>query len=175
MVNLYVNGQLASTDKFSIPLSSVKNTYSYLGKSTYTWDPLLKGSIDEFRIYDSLLTSQEIAEHYSVGPDVIGPSPIVIKETNGSTKVIEGNSTPDTYTIALASQSKDTVTFTVDPDEQLDIGNGRDNSVIVIFDAHNWSSTRTVVVRAFDDSVLEAEPHIGIIRTYPKTCPKPHF
>ncbi|MCJ7778335.1 MAG: LamG domain-containing protein, partial [Sedimentisphaerales bacterium] len=69
-VKLYVNGQLASSGTFSIPLSSVNNVYSYLGKSVYTADPYLKGSIDEFRIYNSILTPEEIAQHYNDGPDV---------------------------------------------------------------------------------------------------------
>jgi mannan endo-1,4-beta-mannosidase len=165
MVKLYVNGQLASSGKFYIPLSSVNNFFSYLGKSTYTGDPLMKGSIDEFRIYNSVLTAEEIAEHYSAGPDAIGPFPVVIQETGGSTEVIEGNSTPDTYTVALSSQPTNTVTLTVDPDEQLDIGNnGRGNPVNIVFDTNNWNSAQTVVVRAFDDDVLEADPHIGLIK-----------
>jgi mannan endo-1,4-beta-mannosidase len=70
-VKLYVNGQLVSSGKFLIPLSSVHNVWSYLGRSTYTADPRLKGSIDEFRIYSSTLTPEDIAAHYSAGPDGI--------------------------------------------------------------------------------------------------------
>jgi alpha-N-arabinofuranosidase len=163
IVKLYVNGQLVSSGTFSIPLSSINNVFSYLGKSTYNGDPLLKGSIDEFRISDSVLTPQEIAEHYSAGPDVIGLSPIVIQETGGSTEVAEGDIVGDEYTVAPASQPQDTVTLTVDPDEQLDIGNGPGNPVNIVFDTNNWNSKQTIVVRAFDDTVLEANPHIGLI------------
>jgi alpha-L-arabinofuranosidase len=165
-VKLYVNGQLVSTGTFSIPLSSVNNIYSYLGKSLYTADPYLKGSIDEFRIYDSLLTLEEISQHGCDGPDVVGPSLIIIQETNDSTEIIEGSSASDEYTVALASQPKDNVTLTVDPDEQLDIGNGRGNPVDIVFDTNNWAAERTVVVRAVDDNILEYDPHIGIISHY---------
>ncbi|MCJ7516140.1 MAG: hypothetical protein MUO89_09320 [Dehalococcoidia bacterium] len=161
-VKLYVNGALAESGTFSIPLSSVNNVYSYLGKSLYN-DPYLKGSIDEFRIYNSILTPQEIAYHNSAGPDVIRPSPVVTNETNGSTEVTEGNSTPDTYTVALSSLPGANVTLTVDPDEQLDIGSGPGNSVNFVFHTYDWNSPRTIEVRAFDDDVLEAEPHIGLI------------
>lgn len=163
MVSLYINARLAATSEFSIPLSAINNVFSYLGKSTYTADPLLKGSIDEFRIYDSVLTPEEIAENHSLGPDVIGPSPIAIRETAGSTEVIEGDSATDEYTVALASRPQDIVTLTVDPDEQLDIGSGRDNSVDIVFDTQNWDSEQTVAVGAFDDDVSETEPHIGLI------------
>jgi alpha-N-arabinofuranosidase len=162
-VELYVNGASAQSGTFSIPLSSVNNIYSFLGKSLYTVDPYLKGSIDEFRIYNSILTPEEIAQHYKDGPDIVEIPPIVIQETDGSTEVIEGNSTPDTYTVALLSQPKASVTLTVDPDEQLDIGNGTGNSVNFVFHTYDWNSPRTIVVMAVDDSVLEADPHIGII------------
>jgi alpha-L-arabinofuranosidase len=161
-VKLYVNGQLASSGTFSIPLSSVNNVFSYLGKSLYN-DPYLKGSIDEFRIYNSILAPEEIAQHYNDGPDVTGPSPIVIQETGGSTEVIEGNSAPDTYTVALSSQPDSNVTLTVDPDEQLDIGNGRGNPVQIVFTTQNWNVERTITVRAYDDNVFEADPHTGLI------------
>lgn len=160
-VELYVNGSPAQSGTFSIPLSSVDNVYSYLGRSLYSADPYLEGSIDEFRIYDSTLTPEEIAQHYSDGPDVIGPSPIVIQESDGSTEVIEGDSEPDTYTICLASQPEETVTLTVDPDEQLDIGQGRGNPTELYFDDEDWSVEQQVEVIAFDDDVLEANPHNG--------------
>jgi hypothetical protein len=163
-VKLYVDGLLVSSGKFSIPLSSVNNVFSYLGRSTYFWDPLMKGSIDEFRIYDSTLTAEEVAEHYSAGPDAIGNFPVVIQEAGGSTEVIEGDITGDEYTVALSSQPTNTVTLTVDPDEQLDIGNGCGNPVNIVFNTNNWNSAQTVVVRAFDDDVLEADPHIGLIK-----------
>ncbi len=162
-MSLYVDGGLADSIAVSIPLSSIDNIYSYLGRSLYNPDPYLEGSIDEFRIYDEALEESVIAQHYLDGPDAIGPSPIVIEETEGSTEVIEGDSTADEYTVALASQPDDTVTLTIDPDEQLDIGNGRDNPIDIVFDTQNWADEQIVVVRAFDDSVLESEPHTGFI------------
>jgi alpha-L-arabinofuranosidase len=165
-VKLYVNGSLVSSGTFTIPLSSVNNVFSYLGRSLYNPDPYLKGSIDEFRIYDEPLDETAIAQHYLDGPDVIGPSPVVIQETDGSTEVTEGNSTPDTYTVALSSQPGANVTLTVDPDEQLDIGNGRGGSVLILFTSQDWSAPRTVTVRAYDDDVWETEPHLGLIRHY---------
>lgn len=162
-VELYVNGVPAASGTFSIPLSSVNNVYSYLGRSTYNADSKLNGSIDEFRIYSSALTPGQIAQHYTYGPDLIGESLLVIQESNGATEVIEGNSTPDTYTIALSSQPDSDVTLTVDPDEQLDIGNGRGGPVIILFTPQDWRTPRIVTVRAYDDSVLESDPHTGII------------
>jgi len=163
VMNLYVDDIWWDSIPVTIDLSVVDNVYSYLGRSLYIVDSYLAGSIDEFRIYDSALTLEEIELNYLNGPDIIGESPIVIEETDGSTEVIEGSEISDEYTVALSSQPQYEVTLTVDPDEQLDIGSGRDNPVYFIFDSEDWDSERTVTVEAFDDDVLEEEPHLGII------------
>jgi arabinan endo-1,5-alpha-L-arabinosidase len=157
-VKLYVNGVLAQSGTLSTPLSSVNNVYNYLGRSLYSADSYLQGSIDEFRIYNSILTPEEIAANYNAC--------VAIQQTGGSTEVTEGNSTPDTYTIALSSQPTANVNLTVDPDEQLDIGAGRGNSVVLLFTSSNWSTPQTVTVWAYDDNVLETDPHIGAICHY---------
>jgi hypothetical protein len=67
---LYINGILeASSANITIPLSQVATNYAFLGKSLYTADPYFIGSIDEFRIYDSALSSPEIAASFAAGPN----------------------------------------------------------------------------------------------------------
>jgi len=162
-MNLYVDGMLMDSIPVSIDLSVVDNVYSYLGRSLYNTDPYLEGSIDEFRIYSSALTPGQIAEHYIDGPDLIGESLLVIEESGGSTEVIEGDDIGDEYTIALVLQPDYSVTVTVDPDEQLDVGNGRGNPIEIVIEPEDWDSPQTVTVTAYDDDVLEEEPHLGII------------
>jgi hypothetical protein len=59
---IYVNGvRVAMNTAFTRELSEIYNNFSYLGKSTYSLDPTLNGSIDEFRIYDGALSAQQIA------------------------------------------------------------------------------------------------------------------
>ncbi len=147
-------------------ISGTSNDYAYLGRSLYTGDDTMNCSINEFRIYNSVLTPEEVSQHYINGPDVIGESLLVIQESGGSTEVIEGDDTPDEYTIALALQPDYSVTVTVDPDEQLDVGDGRGNPVEIVIEPEDWDSPQPVTVTAFDDDVLEAEPHIGIISHY---------
>ncbi len=57
------------------PLSGVINTLSLLGKSLYDVDPLLQGSIDEFRVYQGVMTPQMVALNDASGPNNIVNSP----------------------------------------------------------------------------------------------------
>lgn len=59
---LYVNGVQAASSSISITPSMLGNTRNnYIGKSQYN-DPYLDGQIDDFRIYNYALSSQEIAQ-----------------------------------------------------------------------------------------------------------------
>jgi hypothetical protein len=72
----YVDGELQDTAALDGTLvSALSNTNAYLGRGTYDVDAEMRCSINEFRIYDSALTAQEVLEHYYAGPDVI-ESPI---------------------------------------------------------------------------------------------------
>ncbi|MCX8108476.1 MAG: hypothetical protein N3G20_06705, partial [Verrucomicrobiae bacterium] len=73
---LYINGVLvASNPNITIPLSEVDAVSCFLGRSLYEADPYMIGSIDEFRIHNSALTSPEVAASYAAGPDVVDYSP----------------------------------------------------------------------------------------------------
>jgi len=60
---MYINGALSATNtNINIKPSALGNTtQNYLGKSQFASDPLLKGSIDEFKIYNRALDATEIA------------------------------------------------------------------------------------------------------------------
>lgn len=69
---LFLNGVLAATNySVTIPLSSLNNALSYLGKSLWNADPLLVGSVDEFRLYQGVLGAGEIAADFANGPAVL--------------------------------------------------------------------------------------------------------
>jgi hypothetical protein len=40
-----------------------------LGRSQWQRDPLFNGSYNEFRIWQGILTDQDVASHYAAGPD----------------------------------------------------------------------------------------------------------
>lgn len=58
---LYVNGALASTAAITITPANFNPTLNYLGKSQYPADPLFNGTIDDFRIYNRVLSAAEVA------------------------------------------------------------------------------------------------------------------
>jgi arabinan endo-1,5-alpha-L-arabinosidase len=70
-MTLYQNGQPLETTgcAFTGSLSLIDDTNCWLGHSNFSRDRDLKGSFDEFRIYDVALTAEQIAASFSAGPD----------------------------------------------------------------------------------------------------------
>jgi len=67
---LYVNGVLkAQNASVTIPLSAIKNMFSYIGRPFYGGDPYIDFNLDEFRIYNGAFTADDIAATQSLGPD----------------------------------------------------------------------------------------------------------
>jgi hypothetical protein len=70
VTRLYVNGtQVAQQSTTLTPASLGTTSNNWLGRSLYTADPFLKGSISEFRIYRTALSPSRIAVNSSAGPD----------------------------------------------------------------------------------------------------------
>lgn len=73
-VKYYVDGALVATGTgVTNTLASIGTNNAYLGKSQYS-DPELDGSIDEFRIYNTVLTDAEVTSSFTAGPNVV-PEP----------------------------------------------------------------------------------------------------
>jgi hypothetical protein len=58
---LYVNGALVSTAAITISPTNFSPALNYLGKSQYAADPYFNGVIDDFRVYNRVLTSNEVS------------------------------------------------------------------------------------------------------------------
>jgi hypothetical protein len=52
-------------------LDKVKTSESWIGRSSFSADPGLTGTIDEFRVYDHALTSDEVVAAQKAGPDAL--------------------------------------------------------------------------------------------------------
>ena len=73
---VYTNGVLAGVDDSeTVPLSSVSDVYSYLGRSLYTADPYAPIKVDEFRIWNGALNGLQAAADYLAGPMITNASP----------------------------------------------------------------------------------------------------
>ena len=72
---LFQNGMLVGSASGTFNrLNRIADFNNWLGRSQWQRDPFFKGSFDEFRIWEGVLTPDEIASHYAGGPD----QPIVI-------------------------------------------------------------------------------------------------
>ena len=67
-MSLYLDGVLGDDVALSYSLSELSNTAAYLGRSTWSGDPYLNGSIDEFRIYSHALSLIEVQNSFAAGP-----------------------------------------------------------------------------------------------------------
>jgi hypothetical protein len=67
---LYLDGvALATNLSLTLNPSSLGSTANnYIGKSQYSGDPYMNGSIEEFRVYNGVLTAGEISQDYASGP-----------------------------------------------------------------------------------------------------------
>ena len=63
---LYVNGaEVGRNSSMSLNPSSLGNTMNYIGRSQYSADPYLNGSVDDFRIYGNALSAADILSLYA--------------------------------------------------------------------------------------------------------------
>ena len=71
---LYIDGkEVASREMTHKPSDLGTYTQNWLAVSQYVdADPMFKGSITEFRIFDNALTPEEIEQNFKAGPDKLG-------------------------------------------------------------------------------------------------------
>lgn len=96
---LYMDGQLvAANPNITIPLSAVANNNFYLGRALYNPDPYLNGYIEEFRVYNTALSSPQIAASYQAGAEELDLDPgsvVSLTMTLPAQILVEGETTPE--------------------------------------------------------------------------------
>ena len=97
---------------------------------------------------------------------------VSVIQTGGSTDVTEGGAT-DTLNVVLTSQPLpgETVTVTLTPDGETDLGAGPATPINVNFDSTNWNNPQSVTVTANDDAVIEGNHNSTISTTTTSTQP----
>jgi len=74
---LFVNGTLVSSMAgLSLnPLANFVDYNNWLGRSQWAIDPFFNGQFDEFRIWEGILSDQQISDHFAGGPNqqFVGP------------------------------------------------------------------------------------------------------
>lgn len=110
---LYINGTLVATNTgVSIKPAALGSTaQNYLGKSQFN-DPLLKGAIDEFRIYNRALSATEISDAMKAMQEISFPA--IAAKTIGD---------PD-FNVTAATSSGRTLGFTSSDTSVATVSNG---------------------------------------------------
>jgi hypothetical protein len=70
-LRLYSNGSELGAVPFAGDLAALNDVNNWLGRSNYTVDPPLFGSLVEFRIYDRALTPTELRTSFQAGPGAL--------------------------------------------------------------------------------------------------------
>ncbi|MBI4659262.1 MAG: hypothetical protein HY735_10510 [Verrucomicrobia bacterium] len=68
---LYYNGAQASSGEVTIPLNQIQDVNNWLGRSNWP-DAFFDGQFNEFRIYEGILSDQQIAVNAALGPNALG-------------------------------------------------------------------------------------------------------
>ncbi|MAT72264.1 MAG: hypothetical protein CMJ58_22385 [Planctomycetaceae bacterium] len=95
--SVYLDGALQSSMPHSKSLSDIVETYAYLGKSTFPGDvdPYFDGSIEEFRIYDSVLNLADVQARYAQGPTRMAT--LVVDIVTGEASIVTSSATPVSF------------------------------------------------------------------------------
>jgi hypothetical protein len=67
----YRNGEFVGEQGVDIELQNINDVNNWLGRSNWTNDANLQGSYDEFRIYDYVLSENEILGNVAAGPNTV--------------------------------------------------------------------------------------------------------
>lgn len=68
-IRVYIDGELVTEASVSIELEDINDVNNWLGRSNWTNDANFQGKFDEFRIYDYVLSGDEILGSFEAGPD----------------------------------------------------------------------------------------------------------
>ena len=88
MAIIYTNGVLETSLAVSTPLANVSTNSASLGRSPWSGDPWLAGSIDEFRIYAGAMLPSDISAAQFVGPNVLLTTSVSLATTISSGNLI---------------------------------------------------------------------------------------
>jgi autotransporter-associated beta strand protein len=98
-MSIYTNGVLEGSTGLTVPLSSLDDQLCWIGRSLFTADSFLVGSIDEFRIFDGALSAASVMQDDLSGPNSLPYNgPVILARQ--PTDAITVNGQPVTFSSA---------------------------------------------------------------------------
>ncbi|MEB3282382.1 MAG: choice-of-anchor L domain-containing protein [Lyngbya sp.] len=113
-------------------------------------------------IGDGELDSAAFIKANSIGTSPIPQGSVTVVPTEGRRLTVAELGESNTLEVVLDSVPKNNVTVTLDPDEQLNLGQGANQPIQLTFSPENALIPQTVNVSAFNDSLVEGN-HQGFI------------
>lgn len=74
IARLYVDGAQVAQGPVTYALSEIEDVNNWLGRSNWTADAYYQGTLNEFRIWNGVMTDAEVAASFGTGPDSL-PEP----------------------------------------------------------------------------------------------------
>ncbi|HJQ78888.1 MAG TPA: LamG-like jellyroll fold domain-containing protein, partial [Lacipirellulaceae bacterium] len=117
-LTVFIDGIQRATTNTAIQLRHLNDVNNWLGRSNWTGDANFSGSLNEFRIYDTALTADDIAKNAFVGPDDFltgGVMSIEVNTASGEVSLVNNLSRPlevDYYEITSAGGALNTAGWT---------------------------------------------------------------
>ena len=102
---LYLDGELADDVGLSYSLNQLSNSLAYLGRSLFTNDAYLNGTIDEFRVYNHGLSQAEVTTSYTTGPVPLDQLRLNVNTVTGNVSVVNDSTSTlafDYYRVSSA-------------------------------------------------------------------------
>lgn len=79
--NIYLNGSFSSTTTGYYP-RNISRTGNYIGKSGWSTDEMFNGQIDDFRVYNAVLSASDVSQLYAYNPNILKSSSVSMATTN---------------------------------------------------------------------------------------------
>jgi hypothetical protein len=119
---LYTNGSLvAVNNSVTVPMSSVSSVLNYIGRSLYNADPYPDLSVDEFRIYNGAMQSNEIAATQMLGPSQLlsTGSPTLSASLSGGNLMLSWSLSSASFTLMSRTSLSSGTWMAVSPAAQI--------------------------------------------------------
>ena len=88
-IKTYENGILVSTVSLGATMNQLNDVNVWLGRSQWNGDNNMQGEYEEFRVYDRILSTTEMAANMAIGPDNDFGAPLAVRLVIPNTNVFE--------------------------------------------------------------------------------------
>jgi len=105
LITVFENGREHNSMVVDDALSDINDVNCWLGRSNWAGDQNMQGEYDEFRIYDHVLTPDEVRGNFAVGPDVLAVAGEAVVITREPEDITVNEFATATFRVALRGEA----------------------------------------------------------------------